>query len=153
MFEFLIEMDQGDLQLGVDKLSLANIEINGNHGYLSSDGQAMMIFISLSDLLCGISSFIVNNKKQYIFEGVDCSFRFFVFNSNGTIHITDSKKNEVVETNTTEFIQSIWRGVDKFFTKYRPYFENDDDVISHLDRTLDKFKIQFADILNKKVLK
>lgn len=111
-----------------------------------------MIFISLSNILYDISSLIINRKQQYIFEGDDSSFRFFVFNKKGTIHLTDSWKNLVAKYSTSKFIQSLWKGVNEFFTKYRPYLGKD-DVINYIEGTLDKFKTQFADILEEKVLR
>lgn len=157
MFELILEVDLEDLKLGIESYgyTLGNITINGQYGSLTSKRdkapyQECMIFLSLSLLLDDISTLIKNHQKQYIFEGIDSSFSFYIFNNRKGIMIADSKRNKVAETNTTEFIQTIWKSVDKFVTKHRPYLEEGDGVTIDLNNSIAEFKTQFADILMDK---
>ena len=155
MFEFIIEVDSEDLKLGIESYGyiLGNITINGQYGALTSKRdqapyQEFMIFPSLSLLLDGISTLIKNNQKNYVFEGIDSSFSFYIFNNKKGIIITDTKRNKVAEINIAEFIQTIWKSIDKFVAKHKPLLEEDDGVTFDLNNSIKNFKIQFSDILN-----
>lgn len=154
MFEFDIELDPRSSHLGIDGYSLGDITIKGDYGYLSSSAdtgsnQSVMIFISLSDLLYGITS--LSNAKQYVFKGTDSPFDFYILNNKNAIVITDNKRNKISETNNTDFILTIWKSVDKFVTKYRPYLEKDEAVTIDLDMSIKEFKTQFSNILSQSI--
>lgn len=152
MFEFNIELDPYSLELGIDGYSLGDITIKGKYGLLSSNrdigsNQSMMIFLSISLLLDGILSLIVENKKQYKFEGIDCSFSFLIENKKETLLIKDFKQNIIAQSTPIEFIKSIWKTVNKFVTKYRAYLEESDGVTIDLDISMNDFKTQFSEYL------
>lgn len=154
MFEFNIELDPHSLQLGIDGYSLGDITIKGDYGYLSSNAdtgsnQSVMIFISLSDLLYGIAS--LNNAKQYMFKGTDSSFDFHILNNKKAITITDNKRKKIAETSKTNFVITVWKSVNKFITKYRPYLEKDEAVTIDLNGAIKEFRTQFSDILSQPI--
>ena len=150
MFEFNIELDPYSIHLGIDGYSLGDISIKGDYGYLSSSrdtgsNQSIMIFISLSNLLDGITS--LNNSKQYIFKGIDSSFDFCIFRNKKGIIVTDKKRRKIAEASKKEFIQTVWESVNKFVSKYRTSLEDGEAVTIDLDNSIKEFKKQFSDII------
>jgi len=81
MLIFNIEIEQTELEEGIDSYTEGHITIKGRYGIISSkdmrSNQSMMIFISLSELLDGIRIFLINqNQRIYHFVGIGCSFKF-----------------------------------------------------------------------------
>lgn len=157
MFEFILELDPDNLNLGGLEdfsLTLGNLTINGKYGTLTSirdkaPYQDFMMFDSLSHLIYGLTNFLNSNQKTYAFEGIDCSFRFFILKEKRNFVLTDSKKNLVAKSTKEELIKSICKGFDEFAIKYKPY-ENVDDTTQYFYKQLREFKTQFADILMDK---
>lgn len=150
MFEFDIELDPYSIYLGIDGYSLGDISIKGDYGYLSSSrdtgsNQSVMIFISLSNLLDGITS--LNNSKQYIFKGIDSSFDFYIFKNRKSIIVTDNKRRKIAEAGQKEFIQTVWESFNKFVTKYRASLEDGEAVTIDLSNSIKEFKAQFLNII------
>ena len=148
MFDFLIELDSEDLKLGVDGFCQGDMTIKGQQGSASSDGRTMMIFISLTQLLNGIRRLAKKEIKEYKFVAIEGGFLFYITNINDTWILTDKKDKIIIESSRNDFIQSIWEGVDRFYSTYRPLVKEVDSGITDFDNSIKKFKTQFSEILN-----
>ena len=148
MFHLIVEKDPTEKLENIDGFSLGDITISGDSGTLTSKGKSIMIFISLSMLLDFTASFIIDNEKQYRFEGIDSSFNFYITRENDEIVLTDSEKKIVDRCTIPELISSMWRGINSFYSTYRPLISKEDAGIKDLDESIENFKVQFLDVID-----
>ena len=146
-FEFLIELDSEDLKLGIDGYSQGNITINGEYGSISSE-YTMMIFVSLSLLLYGIKQLASKEIEEYKFVAVEGGFSFYLTNTDNIWVLTDKKNDIIAESSLSNFVQSIWRGVNEFQCTYKPLIEEVDVGIKDFEESVEDFRTQFSEILN-----
>ena len=157
MFDLIIELNPNETKEEIDVYSLGNITINGKYGSLTSKKdktpfQDTMIFIDIPGLLDSVVNLVIRSQRMYEYIASDSSFVFWITNrkNRGIFVITDSQKKIVSKSTKTELVQSIWQGVNNFVSIYRPYLK-DDSVTIDLDDSINKFKLEFAQILNLSV--
>ena len=157
MFDLIIELNPNETKEEIDVYSLGNITINGKYGSLTSNKdkppfQDTMIFIDIPGLLDSVVNLVIRSQRMYEYIASDSSFVFWITNrkNRGIFVITDSQKKIVSKSTKTELVQSIWQGVNNFVSIYRPYLK-DDSVTIDLDDSINKFKLEFAQILNLSV--
>lgn len=131
----------------IDGFSLADFTIYVNHTIFTTLGDPklkLMIFISLSDLMTGISNMIKNPKrKNYSFLGISSSFILKFERKKDEIIIYDKKKSEKVHF--IDFIKALELEMNRVFT-----------IIEKLDidSGLDDFILSYKDFIdNIKLLK
>ena len=131
----------------IDGFSLADFTIYVNHTIFTTLGDPklkLMIFISLSDLMTGISNMIKNPKRQnYSFLGISSSFILKFERKKDEIIIYDKKKSEKV--NFIDFIKALELEMNRVFTIIEKL-----DIDSGLDDFILSYK---AFIDNIKLLK
>ena len=147
MFDLIIKLDSEDLKLGVDGYSQGNMTIKGEHGSTRSE-YTMMIFISLCELLHNIERIMNNGINRYQFIGIEGGFSFHIIKKDNTFLLTDYEGRLISKSSANEFVKSIWKGVDNFYSSCRPLVKEVDSGIASMDFTLKEFKAQFSSIIN-----
>ena len=154
MFDLIIELNPNETEEEIDVYSLGNISINGKYGSLTSKRdeppfQDTMIFIDIPGLLDSAVDLVTKGQRIYEYIASDSSFVFWITNrkNRGIFVITDSQKSTISKSTATELVQSIWQGVNSFVSLYRPYLK-DDSITMDLNDSINKFKVDFSQILN-----
>lgn len=129
----------------IDSYSLGHITIAGRNGAITSKGkipdQAMMIFISITELLCSIRQFLCDeNLKDYNFVGADSSFQFYLKREEKTLVLTNNRSNRVDSVTSSELSRSIWEGVNDFLSKYGHYITLEELIYDDLCYATEEFK-------------
>lgn len=151
MFELIVELDSEQLKLGIHKYIYGDITIVGQYGSVSSKQyktvKSSMLFISITELLDGVRSLVLNNEKQYDYLSIGSGFTFHIIRKKNHFIITDVQNKLIAKSTSKELIQSIWNPVNKFITKYRPYLEEGAGVTIGLDDSVKDFQTQLAEYL------
>ncbi|MEM7590535.1 MAG: hypothetical protein AAF383_03260 [Cyanobacteria bacterium P01_A01_bin.83] len=154
MFDLIIELNPNETEEEIDVYSLGNITINGKYGSLTSKRdkppfQDTMIFIDIPGLLDSAVDLVTKGQRMYEYIASDSSFVFWITNrkNRDIFIITDFQDRIVSKSTATELVQSIWQGVDSFISLYRPFLK-DNSIAMDLDDSINKFRIEFSQILN-----
>jgi hypothetical protein len=150
MLNFKLELLNDE---SVDSFSLGHITIAGRSGAITSKGkvpdQAMMIFISITELLCGIRQFICDEKlKEYNFVGADSSFQFYIKKKEKTLIITNNCSNKIDSVTYSELSLSVWEGVNDLLSKYGHYITPEELIYDDLCYSTEEFK-RILDLFTK----
>jgi glutamate-1-semialdehyde aminotransferase len=134
-------------------LSLGHMTVVGHYGKTTSKGEssraAMMIFITMTDLLNGIRQLILDESiKSYNFVGVDSSFQFYVKRENSNLVIKDSFNRKIDEVSSLQLVHSVWEGVQEFLSKYGHYIGSEEMVYEDIKYSTEEFKKVFSELLN-----
>lgn len=149
MLIFNLEIEQTELKEGIDSYTRGHITVQGKHGIISSkqskNNQSMMIFMSTSQLIDGIRSFLINqNQRIYHFVGVGCSFQFIIVKqSSHKFRLTNMKSEIIDESTQLELIEAIWNEVKVFMLKYGCSLDENEIVKHDLTVSIEDFKKQF----------
>lgn len=146
---FSLELSSTETEGEINSFSMGHIILKGKKGNLSSKRtdttQSMMIFISLSELLYGVRSFISDvGKKNYNFVGTGSSFQFFLFKEKDEIVLRATNGQEVDRLTQLELIKAIWEGTREFTLKYSQFLEEKEIVYKDLHDSIKEFKKQFS---------
>jgi hypothetical protein len=101
---------------------MGDIEVTGNLGTYSSAGwkpsQSMMVYLSLVELLSGMSRFAETKSGHYAFMGVDSSFRLdFALTQAGVLTIIGRpRRAPVANTDLATLLVSVRNGVEHFLS-------------------------------------
>ncbi len=138
-FEFsvsLIDDDVHEFDLGDIKVSSDDTVISSSEGNCGT----MMIFISLSELLYGISSLLKNRKKsRFEFVGTDSSFRLlFEYDGKGSVSIFNSDRKRI-DVGSSELFDSLGSSVRAFYDKYCQNMNGTGAAKADLESALDKY--------------
>lgn len=142
MLKFVIEMEE--LAGPVGGLDMGHFTLQGSKAVATSAGkdpsQAMMVFISIIELLDGLKVFLFSKKKNYVFIGADSSFSLlFEKLKNNDIRISSGGTLLGVEKRM-DLVAAIWRGVDEFLENRLNQISSDDMVYNDLISSVDAFK-------------
>ena len=93
---FTFERSETDAPNGFE---LGDLTVATDAGTVTSKGRnpdaGMMIYISLVDLMSGLSSLLRAERRQYEFVGADSSFSLLFKRSKRGVEITQGKKDSV----------------------------------------------------------
>ena len=149
MLIFHIEIEQDELEEGIDSYTRGHITIKGRYGIISStsmkSNQSMIIFISISELLDGIRIFLINQSQRiYHFVGVGCSFQFIIVKQRSNQFKLTNLKSEIIDEMTRlELVESFWKEVKSFVLNFSDYLGEDEIVKNDLTVSIEEFKNQF----------
>jgi len=149
MLNFEFELNADEIGKQIHGLSMGHITVKGKFGSATSKNrvpdQAMMLFISIRDLLYAIIS--LNSRKggfHIIFEGIDSSFsiKFYKKKNHIEVIINTIKIDEVMQN---ELIKAISNSLNKFLSTYSSNFDRGrgdtgDRVFADLYDALEEFK-------------
>jgi hypothetical protein len=115
VLRFEISREPGAPATGFD---MGDIQVTGNLGTVSSAGrrpsQSMMVYLTLSELLSGMSRFAATKSGYYAFTGIDSSFRLnFTLTQKGVLTITEGR-TQVAKTDLATLLVSVRNGVEQF---------------------------------------
>lgn len=140
MFELLHETGS------INGYDLGHLTVQGENFLISSKqkNQNMMIFLSLTDLLYGVKTVLVDSKEEYNFVGTGCSFQFFIKASNDYITLISlDRKQTTNKIDKQYFINQVWNDANHFWQDCKPRadFSSSDKVsFDDLERNLKDFK-------------
>lgn len=148
MLSFELEIIAHDSEDMIDGLSRGHISIKGSKGLVTSKGkqpdQSMMIFLSVVEILDGIRHFMLDHyASTYNFVGVDSSFQFSVTKLEGDRIRLTGDQGIMDEVETTEMIQTIWKEISIFLSRYGSSIKSHDPVADDLVSAVDSFKGAF----------
>jgi len=135
-FEFIL--DPNEEPQPTDYFSLGDMVVTGPQATVSSAGrtpnQAMMIFLSIVDLLDSIRNLLLDTgRSHYDFIGADSSFRIsFTKTAENKVSVVAYGVN-VGETNHADLVQSLWQATKTFLASYGKYAENHPDLVSAVE--------------------
>jgi hypothetical protein len=113
---FEVSRQAGEPATGFD---LGDIRVTGDQFCISSAGQrpnqSMMIYLSLSALLDGLSHFSKARSGSYSFYAIDSSFRLdFILTRAGLMKIKGRGDTLIAEVSPATCLASVRAGVDRF---------------------------------------
>ena len=113
---FEVSRHAGEPATGFD---LGDIQVSGDQACISSAGQrpnqSMMIYVSLGELLDGLSHFAKARLGSYSFHAIDSSFQLdFILTRAGLMKITGRDGTLVAEVSPATCLASVRAGVDRF---------------------------------------
>jgi hypothetical protein len=138
IFELLNEND-------IHSLCLGHLTLVGQHESITSKPrQAMMIFISITDLLDGIHHLLIDRSVDtYNFVGADCSFQFVVSRMEENWVIKSSSGTTIAVLSSTELTNSLWTGLKNFLDKYTNRINPQEPAYQDLYDSVEEFKKAF----------
>jgi hypothetical protein len=113
---FEVSRHAGEPATGFD---LGDIRVTGDQACISSSGQkpnqSMMIYVSLAQLLDGLSHFARASLGSYSFYAIDSSFRLdFILTRAGLMKIKGRDGTLIAEVSPATCLASVREGVDRF---------------------------------------
>ena len=113
---FEVSRHAGEPATGFD---LGDIRVSGDQACLSSAGQkpnqSMMIYVSLGELLDGLSRFAKARSGSYSFFAIASSFRLdFILTRAGLMRIKGPGDTLIAEVSPATCLASVREGVDRF---------------------------------------
>ena len=132
---FHFELDPYDAN-HINGFEMGHISIEYDGKTISSkNGNASdicMLFLSISDLLCGLAALSKNNSYEFI--GVDSSFRVLFTKKKNVIAIV-SKKIEI-EIESEKLMNDLFSSVKCFWLKQKPKIPPNDISIDDIENSL-----------------
>jgi hypothetical protein len=119
VLRFEMSREPGAPATGFD---MGDIHVTGNLGTFSSAGrkpsQSMMVYLSLVELLSGMSRFAETKSGHYAFMAVDSSFRLdFALTQAGVLTIIGRPhRTQVAKTDLATLLVSVRDGVERFLS-------------------------------------
>lgn len=141
-----IELEQAEIMEEIHSFSMGHMTIEGQGLFISSKckNRSMMIFVSISQLLDEIVSFVDSkNQNKYNFVGVDSSFQFYLIKSKKEILVTDVKRRLIHQGSQSEVIASFWEGVKDFLLRYGYLIGTTEIILNDLKNSISRFTCRF----------
>lgn len=141
MLEIKFEFEDSDDEL--TGLNMGHMTFSGDKGSANSKmkkpSQAMMVLISISELLDGLKIFLLSNSHKYEFVGIDSSFIVnFEKNKDGQVNVIIGK-TEITKSKKSEIANSVLRDVNNFLSTTLPHLPKDDMAYDDLITSTEEF--------------
>lgn len=148
MLTFTLELTDRSSSQAVHGLSRGHISVQGSQGIVTSKGrtpdQSMFIFLSIVDLLDGLSGFFEGSRsRRYAFVGNDSSFQLSIEPVKGRLFRISSQAQTIDTITQDELIRAIWQGVTKFLERYQEDLSDGDMIYSDLISSIAEFRLSF----------
>jgi len=143
------ELNADEIGEQIHGLSMGHITIKGQFATVTSKDrspdQAMMIFISISDLLWDIRKFILNKRNTPVrFVGADSSFSIRLLATN-EYTVVFANGIQIDRVSQGELVRASFNSVNEFMSAYSSNFDrggadSGDRVFADLYDALEEFK-------------
>jgi len=145
-----IEIEFEDLDERLTGFNMGHMTFHGNIGTVTSKNktpsQAMMILLSISELLSGLRRLTLTKSTQYEFIGADSSFIvYFDKLKNGKISVR-SQGQEIIRSDAKNILTSVFRDVNAFLSDVLPNLPKDDLGRKSLLYSLPKYEAFLKEI-------
>lgn len=111
-----IDRAPSDFEMGHMRLTGPGFVVDSGEG---GDGQLMMVFIAISDLLMGVTKFLCKkSERKFEFIGADSSFSFFLIKRGDDAVSVRHNGKELATVNREDLIMALWRGGKDFIDTY-----------------------------------
>lgn len=133
----------------INYLSLGYITIEHLDLFVSNKdlvpNQAMMIFPTLADLMCGLHDLEMGNRKRFILNATGCSFELkFEIIKGETVRISEGGSRELI-CQLDSLARELWKAYENLFKQFDLDSLDDlGDLVSDLKFEALNFEVAFA---------
>jgi hypothetical protein len=142
MLDIKFEFEDSDDEL--TGLNMGHMTFSGDQGSANSKmkkpSQAMIVLISISELLDGLQRFFFSNDHKYEFVGMDSSFIVnFEKNKDDLVTVTIGE-TMITKSKKSEIANSVLRDVNNFLSTVLSRLPKDDIAYDDLITSVEGFK-------------
>jgi hypothetical protein len=149
MISLTCEWLDEQVELGRSGFDLGHMTFSGEKGICTSKGrspdQAMMIAVSVKELLYGLEVFVGEGRYEYVFGAVDSSYSVvFKRNKKRRISVLCGRGGDVDDVDEVSLCRSVLAGVEDFVESAMDEISWDDPVRDDLLSSVQRFRSLMA---------